>query len=268
MAHILLPTDFSDTSFKAAMFAFDLFGVAGNRYTLVHAYLKPAFDNALLPRIGASTKRDAVNGLQRFQRKCRKYAGKVYLASVASHDQLTDLLKDLDSDKGADMIVMGTQGEGNYGLVGSNTTAVVLGANLPVITVPSQWTSLPISRIMLAHDGGRMDRITLKPLIDLAKRTSAEVVLAHVRDNSIAFDKRADRTQVAELFAGIPHSFVTVQGDEVMKTIDGLARQGRTQLVAVIHRQKGFWEDLFHASKAKRMALHTTMPLLVLPERP
>ena len=64
---------------------------------------------------------------------------------------------------------------------------------------PSQWTSLPISRIMLAHDGGRMDRSTLKPLIDLAKRTSSEVVLAHVRDNTVAFDQRADRKQIAEL---------------------------------------------------------------------
>ena len=268
MAHILLPTDFSHTSLNAAMFAFDLFGVAGNRYTLLHTYLKPAFDNALLPRIGDGMEREAVNGLKRFERKCRQYAGKVYLARVASQKQITDLLNDLDSHKGADMIVMGTQGEGNYGLVGSNTNAVVLGANVPVITVPSQWTSLPISRIMLAHDGGRMDRKTLKPLIDLAKRTNAEVVLAHVRDNIVAYDKRADRKQIAEIFADVPHSFVTVQGDEVMTTIDGLARQGRIQLLAVIHRQKGFWEDLFHASKAKRMALHTTMPLLVLPERP
>lgn len=52
---------------------------------------------------------------------------------------------------------------------------------------------------MLAHDGGRMDSSTLKPLIDLAKRTSSEVVLAHVRDNIVAFDKRADRKQIAEL---------------------------------------------------------------------
>jgi len=109
--------------------------------------------------------------------------------------------------------------------------------------------------------------VLVQPLIELAKRTNAEVVLAHVRDNIPAFDKRADRKHVAELFDGVPHAFVTVQGDEVMKTMDDLARQGRIQLVAVIHRQKGFWEGLFHSSKAKRMALHTTVPMLVLPER-
>jgi nucleotide-binding universal stress UspA family protein len=122
-----------------------------------------------------------------------------------------------------------------------------MGECAPVITVPSQWVPTPITRIMLAYDGGKLDRFTLKPLIDLAKRTNAEVVLAHVRDNSVAFDKRADRKQVAELLVGIRHSFVTVQGDEVAKEINDLAKQGRIQLVAVIHRQKGFWESLFHS---------------------
>ena len=267
MLHILLPTDFSDTSFKAATFAIDLFGTEQAKYTAVHTYLKPAFDNVLLPRIGDSTRTEAVNGLRRFERKCRKYAGKMVLARKVSPSILTDVLNELVQKKGVDVIVMGTQGAGNYGLVGSNTTAVVLGASAPVITVPSQLVPAPVSRIMLAYDGGTLDRSTLNPLIELAKRNNAEVVLAHVRDNIPAFDKRADRKHVAELFDGVPHTFVTVQGDEVMKTMDDLARQGRIQLVAVIHRQKGFWEGLFHSSKAKRMALHTTVPLLVLPER-
>lgn len=268
MAHILLPTDFSDTSFKAATFAFDVYGTAGNKYTLVHSFLQPAFDNAMLPRIGDSMRIEAVNDLRRFERKCRKYAGKVLLARKASPFQLTDVLNELVEEKAADLIVMGTQGEGNYGLVGSNTTAVVRGAMAPVITVPSEWVPAPVGRIMLAYDGGSLDRYTLDPLIDVARRANAEVVLAHVRDNIVTFDTRVDRKQVAELLGGIPHKFVTVQGDEVSDTINDLARTGRIQLIAVIHRQRGFWEGLFHASKAKRMALHTTVPLLVLPERP
>lgn len=268
MAHIVLPTDFSDTSFKAAMFAFDLFGTDGNTFTLVHTYLKPAFDNALLPPIGDSTRRKAVNGLRRFEHGCRAHAGKAVLAKKASHLQLTDVLNALDQEKGIDMIVMGTQGEGNHGLVGRNTTAVVLGATAPVIAVPSQWSPVPVARIMLAHDGGSLDRFTPKPLIDLVKRTGAEVVLAHVRDTSMASDKRTDRTQANELFTDIAHSFVTVHATEVVKTIDELAQQGRIQLVAVIHRQLGSWEGLFHSSKAAQMALHTTVPMLVLPERP
>jgi nucleotide-binding universal stress UspA family protein len=267
MLHILIPTDLSDTSFKAATFAFDLFGTGHVRYTVVHTYLKTSFDNALLPGIGDSTKAEAVNGLRRFERRCRKYAGKMVLAQKASPSMLTDVLNELARKKGAHLIVMGTQGAGNYGRVGSNASAVVMGAIAPVITVPTQWVAARVSRIMLAYDGGKLTRSTVQPLIDLAKRTNAEVVLAHVRDKSAAFEKPADRKHAGELFDGVPIKFVTVQGDEVVKTIDDLARQGRIQLMAMIHRKKGFWKGLFHSSKAKRMALHTTMPLLVLPER-
>lgn len=268
MAHILLPTDLSTTSFKAATFAFDLFGTAGNRYTLVHSFLQPAFDNALLPAIGDRMRRDAENALRRVERRCRKHAGKVILARRATPYQLVDVLNELVEDKGGDLIVMGAQGEGGAGLVGSNTKAVVGGALAPVITVPHQWMPSPVSRILLAHDGGPLDRFTMGPLIDVAGRSGAEVVIAHVRSTIASFDTQVDRKQVAELLGAIPHSFVTVQGDAVAATINELASTGRVQLVAVVHRQRGFWEGLFHSSKATRMALHTSVPLLVMPERP
>jgi len=137
MTRILLPTDFSETSFKAATFAFDLLGTANTKYTLVHTYLKPMFDNALLPRIGNSTQREAVNGLRRFERRCRQYVGKAVIAKKASHFLLVDLLNDLDREKGADMIVMGTHGFSSVmGLImGSVATKVIHLATMPVLLV-------------------------------------------------------------------------------------------------------------------------------------
>ncbi len=41
MAHILLPTDFSDGSLNACAYALDLFGTDGNTFTLVHSYIDP-----------------------------------------------------------------------------------------------------------------------------------------------------------------------------------------------------------------------------------
>jgi len=265
MTNILLPTDGSDASFNAAVLAFDLFGTKDVRYTLVHTFLKPAFRNALLPAV--NTEAEAVNKLRRFERRCRKHAEGAVLAKRSSPYQLAEVLNELARDGKGDLIVMGTQGEGNYGLVGRNTSAVVLGAEIPVVTVPSMWEPKPIKRILLANDGARITRATAEPLIALARRTGAEIVLAHVRGNTVTFDERGDRKALSELFTDIRHSFVTVTGDDVSAEINELARQGRMQLVAVIHRKKSFWQGLFSSSKAKRMALHTTMPLMVLPER-
>ncbi len=262
MYRILLPTDNSDTSFNAARFAFALFGTEDSRYTLVHTFLKTAYRNALVPSM--DTEREAINKLRRFERRCRAHAPGVKLAKRKSSFQLVDALNDLAERDMGELIVIGTQGEGNYGLVGRNTTAVVMGAKVPVIAVPSEWKPTPLKRILLADDGGPMDQDTLAPLIVMAERAGAEVVIAHVRTNTAAFDVRGDRKKLSALFTGVRHSFVTVAGDEVTRTLDDLAREGRIQLVTVIHRRKSFWQRLFTASKAKRMALHTTTPLLVL----
>lgn len=261
MDHILLPTDGSDTSFNAARFAFTLFGTDRRRYTLVHTYLKPAYRNALLPAM--DTGREAANKLRRFERRCRKLAEGVKLAKRTSPSPLVEALNELAA-KGAGLVVMGTQGEGNYGLVGRNTASVVLGAQVPVIAVPSQWRPAPVKRILLASDGGPVDKAVLAPLLAIARHTGAEVVVAHVRDNVATFVERGDRLEMGRLLAGIRHSFVTVAGNDVTRTLDELAQQGRIQMVAVVHRRRNFWQRLFTSSKARRMALHTTTPLLVL----
>ncbi|MBP6311660.1 MAG: universal stress protein [Flavobacteriales bacterium] len=268
MATILLPTDFSDTALNAAKFAIELYGTEGNKFVLVHSFLKPSYDNVLLPGLGDIPQREAINRTRRVERILRKFAKNVSLGRKVSSIGLVKLLNDLDKRKGVEMVVMGTQGEGNFGLVGRNARSVVSDSTAPVITVPAQWSSQPVERIMLAYDGKELDRYTLKPLLDLAGRRNAEVVITHVRYTVPGLEVLPEREKVEGLFTGVKDSYLTVQGNDVIATIDELATNGRIQLVAVIHRQMGFWKGLFHASTAKRMALHTSLPMLVLPERP
>ena len=268
MTHILLPTDFSDTSFNASTFAFELFGTQDATYTLVHTYLQPAFQHVLLPRI-ADTKSVAMNGLRRAERHGRKIAaGKVRIAKVASYEPLYTVLNQLGERKEADLIVMGTQGEGNYGLVGRNTSAVVKETFLPVIAVPSEWRPEKIERILLADDGSELTAKTLAPLVDIAKRTGAFVDVVHVRDWDGTTDVRRRHALLNTLLRDVPHTWEEVIGDQLVGSINDQAQARHSQLVAVVRRQKSILDRIFRGSTSKRMALHTTEPLLVLRERP
>jgi nucleotide-binding universal stress UspA family protein len=267
MVHILLPTDFSAAAFNAIQFAIDLYGTRNVRYTLVNTYLQQAFDHALLPDLSVGMRHASEKGLRAVERKCRKYATGISVAKYSTAEHLPAALNHLCTKKRADLIVMGTQGEGNYGFVGSNTKAVVLGSTAPVITVPSFWTARPISRILLAHDGNDIDRGTLEPLERLALRANSHVVVTHVRDNIATFEKPMDRKTMTAALGRIPHSFLTVQGDAVVSTLNDLASKDKAQLVAMVHRQRGFWQKLFHTSKTKNMAMHTELPVLVLRQK-
>lgn len=266
MKNILLPTDFSDTSMRAAIFALDLFGTEGVQYTLLNTYLKPAYRNALIP-LTVDTERSSRNGLRRMERRCRQHAGTVYIALRSSFEQLVQAVNDLDAAKPIDLVVMGTQGEGNYGRVGRNTSSVVTSALPPVIAVPAQWEPAPIAHILFADDGQAIPRASLDPLLAIARRTGAHITVLYV--GSTANDPRTKEQlrKLSSSFSGIPHSFTTVEDHAVTDAMERAVVEKDIQLVAVLRRKRSFWERIFQSSTSKRMALHTTVPLLVLREK-
>ena len=59
MAHVLLPTDFSDASMHAAEYAVSLFGRSGNYYTVFHAYTEVDVYDPLLAMATAELIKEA-----------------------------------------------------------------------------------------------------------------------------------------------------------------------------------------------------------------
>lgn len=260
MKHILLPTDFSDASFNAATFALGLFGTKDVEYTFLNVYLKLAYRNALIPP-GQDTERASRNGLRRMVRRFRMLAGKAHVAQRSSFSLLANAMNELDAAKPVDLVVMGTQGEGNYGLVGRNTGAAVSSAALPVIAVPALWVPVKLDRILFADDGLEDTAFSLKPLLEIARITGAHVTMLHVDQGS---DTAGQRAKLKVLLNGIPHTFKSVQGDEVIRVLERTVADEGIDLVAVVRRRRSFWHRLFQGSTSKRMALHTTVPLLVM----
>lgn len=264
MFQILLPTDFSDTAQQAAHFAMDLYGTDGVRYTLVNHYPLQAYADPLLPNLTPLALQDSQRGLRRAERLLRKRTAGVYLGKVSTPTALPEALNAIAANKGADLVVMGTQGKDSNRLVGRIASTVIKRADLPVITVPARWEPKAIKRILLPLDSGAVDTATLLPLIDLAKRCGAEVMVAHVRTNAVGFAKGLDHASIGEALRDVKHRYITVHGADVVETVNELMEGDRFQLVAMVHRKRGFLTGLFHISTTKQMALHTKLPLLVL----
>lgn len=257
MRHVLLPTDFGDTSYKAALFALQVYGTHDVQYTLLNTYLKPAYRHALVA-LDADPELDSITGLRRIEQRMRRQAGRIQVAVRNSNEPLVEAIADLHRAKAVDVVVMGTQGEGRYGPVGRNTAAVVTGVHLPVIAVPGQWEAAPIKDIVLADDGQPVDPRALQPLLEIAARCGAHVHVVHVGGED-------HPGHVAKaLLAGLPHSMATVSGEDVGAALDAYAADHAAQLVAVVHRQRSFLQRIFQGSTSKRMAVHTTVPMLVL----
>ena len=266
MKHILLPTDLSACALNAAAFAFDLFGTSDTKYTLLHAYYAVGFNDPFLPEVPAAIQRSSQEELEEFSKRCLalRPGERPNLTRVVSFGALTGVVRDTCTAEDVDMIVMGTRGKSGASLFGSTTSELVKHALVPVIAVPDQWKSRPLRKILFADDHGEMDGQIVAPMMQLAVRTGATVTMAHVRRELLVEAGGEDLRAKENPLAGVPHSFVTVADDHVPEALDKLAIEGDMDMIAIIRRDLGVLDSLLHRSMARKMALHTHLPLLVM----
>ena len=272
MAHVLLPTDLSDNALNAATYAVRLFGDEGHTFTLLHVLSPSMSMEGVDVATDLQLARIAAEGLTAFSTKLSKaLAGmKPSLATVIEHGVLSTVVKRFRDDANAPaLVVMGTQGATGIEevLIGSNTADVIKHSGLPVLAVPHECTYTSPRRILLAEDTGPIEKNTLKPLLDIARWSQGEVTIVRVLNEGASEDTDANDSPYDVLLGAIPHTHQYLHGDDVQGTINALADQGDTDLIAIVHRQRGIFDGLFHRSTSARMVMHTHVPLLVLHQR-
>lgn len=266
MAHILLPTDFSDGSLNACAYALDLFSSAHNTFTLVHSYMDPVPGYAAMVDMSSAHYAASVEGLADFAERVRKLKGgaDAMVTTVVVYGTLASTLSTVCKEKGADIIVMGTQGATGTTLFGSNAGAVAKTSTVPVLIVPKDARFKGLRHILLADDHQGVEPLAMRQLVTLARQFSADITIAHVlRDEAEEPDPRVVADYDSTL-AEVRHSYTSTSGDDVALALSNVAEQDDMDLVAVLHRHTGILESLFHGSVAKHLAMHTRIPLLVL----
>jgi nucleotide-binding universal stress UspA family protein len=266
MAHILLPTDFSHHALNACAYALDLYGSEGNVFTLVHSYVDPVAGYADVVEMGSAFYAASVEGLALFTERFRSLPGgaDAQVFSAVEYGPLAKALQRLCTSKGADLIVMGTTGAAGFSLFGSNAADVAKASAVPVLIVPKDAHYQGLQHILLADDMRGVEPEAMRSLVTLALNTGAHITIAHVLRNEA---QRPDAMFLAEfddILADVPYTYTEVRDDDVAQALSTTAERQNMDLVAVLHRHTGLLDSLFHASVAKQLAMHSSIPLLVL----
>lgn len=267
MAHVLIATDMSANALNAAIYGIRLYGTEGNRFTLLNTFRSPPTSTDL-PVMPDPTAQLSVEGLESFAGQLLEQLPEPTpdLATISAYGALSQVLQEMcEGPEPPDLVVMGTHGTSGLErlLMGSTTASVIRNVALPVLAVPAAASYQDPERIVLADDGGPVERGTLKVLLDIARWSRSEVMIVHVvpegRDAEETFGGEYDK-----LLGAIPHTFHSVSGDDVLVALNDLANQRDTDLAVVVHRHRGRIEQLFHRSVSTELALHTHTPLLIL----
>jgi nucleotide-binding universal stress UspA family protein len=173
----------------------------------------------------------------------------------------------------SNVVVMGTQGVTGLAelLLGTTTVGVIKNVKSPVIAVPATAKLQEPKHIVLAIDAqGVENRREIVPLVDIAQAHAATiaVVNVHVPAAEVVLEDDSPTEFVLDHYLeDVTHSYHSIEGVYVEDKIAQFAKRRRADMIALIHRDRGFWRNLFHSSMTSRLAYHSDTPLFILKDK-
>ena len=271
MKKILFPTDFSEDSRNALAYAVEMAkAMKADSIHIIYILLPEttaAFDYA--PPV-ASLMEARLNMLKEFvlRQEDKLQPAPVQFTREVLVGFAADEIKNASEDY--DLLIMGTTGESNMleNIFGKVSASVARGARCPVLLIP------PASRFHLpksmtyAIDGQKIQANTLNKLATFNRAWGAHIHFVHVKEkneqSSISFGEDWIRSATEQGLSSISYDVVEVEDGSVSTGITHFTESTKSDIVIFTTKKRSFWDNIFHRSKTRHMALGTHHPLLVL----
>ncbi len=271
MKKILFPTDFSAASLNAFTYALELADSLGAEIITLHVYQLPVMDyDGVPPYLLETYNVFELGNFENFKGQVpvlrnlaiEKGLEHITISNILLEGDLVYNILNTAKTENIDLIVMSTKGASGLEEVFMGTVAakILTSAEAVVLAVPETAVFSPIKKIGYALQFSEEDRVALRKVIDTAKAIGAAVECVHVDTP----DDKAKEVVVAdfELLFQNDTTFHVVEGNDVESAITDFAASNNIDVLAMLSHRRGFFESLFHHSRAKKMAYHTKMPLL------
>ncbi len=281
MKNVLLPTDFSDNAWNATKYAIELFKDEECVFHLLNTYT-PAIANSrfMATSLSSGQLEDGVHGNS--ERGLKNVLNKIdktkknprhSFKTISSFSLLVDEIKEIVEKERIDLIVTGTKGASGLDEVfmGSNTVRIIKSIkNSPVLAIPQYFEYKKPSEIAFATDFNRFySQSELQPMIDLAHAFKATIRIVHVQYEIKALTEiqQFNLNMLRKYLSECEHFLHTVSElNSVSKTLEVFAEELDIHLLAMLNFHHSYMEKMTREPVVKRLAFHTQIPLLVIPE--
>lgn len=281
MKTILIPVDFTDISQNAVDYGTELIKISKGKMILFHSYALPTTDISspydiisavpvLVPQ--DEIEKDCIESLNELKNKIQAGHGAIEIECICRMGFPVDEIHNVAKEFKADLIIMGIRKVGflSEKFFGTTTTSVVNESECPVLVIPESIKFKEISKIAFACDFGELkNEFFLKSVKFLAQLFDSHIYLLNVilSDSVFPTEKQAaESLNLEQSLKGLDYSFNYIESDDIVDGVNDFADENQVDLVVMIPRSHSLIERLFHESYTKRMAFHTSKPLLTIHE--
>ncbi|KLT68795.1 MULTISPECIES: universal stress protein [Flavobacterium] len=276
MKKILFPTDFSEAATNAFVHALEFAKIVNAELILLHTFEIPVYDSQFFPEnyaaIYSSVELAKFEMFKNEIPKLRAIAEERKLGNIVIKHRLMDgdllynLKNAVEEDK-VDFVIMGTSGASDWTkfFLGSNTSSVISGVEVPVLCVPVDAKFKKIKVIGFTTRYREKDKKELKKVLEIAKKTDAKVKSLYVRTSSSDVPEATVKEWEKE-FANENVEFLVLPSDEVKETILDFVLYKEVDILSMITHKRSFFESLFDSSFTKKLSKQVPVPVLVMHE--
>ncbi|RNC87750.1 MAG: universal stress protein [Winogradskyella sp.] len=271
--NILLPTDFSDNAWSAAVYALKLYADEECTFYFLHSSKIKAsamsnITNRLLRVMTENAKRDLAE-LKEMAEKANTNASHNFETILSSED-LHDSIKRTIAQFNIDLVVMGTKGatKAKEILFGSNTVNVFKKIKeCPVLVVPDEYDFETPKQIVFPTDFNRFYGEELISLKRLAELHNSKIKILHINEeNNLSDIQNYNFSMLKAYLEDYPHTFHWMP-DYAKKSqaINEFIEELGINILAIINYKHSFIENIIKEPVLKKIGFHPTVPFLVIP---
>ncbi|GJM33420.1 MAG: hypothetical protein DHS20C18_24210 [Saprospiraceae bacterium] len=280
MKNILFPTDFSDTSLNAFVYALRIAKKWKAKITTLHVYQRPEIRGAAhMPNVMEAfynsidlyefeNYRDAIPPLHKIA-EAEKLDNLEINHILEEGDHTVKTILKVAQKEDAALIVLGTTGahalKGIF--MGSVAGEVLENAHCPVLAIPAKGSfDGKIDNIAFTVNFKPEEQIGLQKVINFADFFNAKIHCVHVDLAHVeGFSKRLDSLKTT-----FQHQknieFHLLEGTNLQHALSNYLTEHHIDVLAMVTHKRSWFQELFNYSKTKSMTYHTTTPILAIPE--
>ncbi len=275
MKTILVPTDFSDASRNASIYAAEFAKIMQCEVVLYHTYLVPiviASDMPTTIMMNPEVLRQETLALLRKEADTvGEITGTKLLYEATEGDAVTEIIE-IERNNKPDLIIMGMKESGPVSeyIIGSIATDVIRQSLTPVLIIPIQAKFKQFKKIVFATDYSlSTDTHLLEPIKEFCKIFYSKLFILNVVKELelIGVEKEVSRMRIQNYFEDLEHQHYYLEDDDIIHGLNNFIDEYGVDVIAMLPHRHNLFSRIFKEGSTKKMAFHTHIPLLTMPSR-
>ncbi len=280
MKKIVLTTDFSENSWNAIFTALKLYATIKCEFYIVHAYGPTALNlmgSKSQQRLGviydslSKYAEQELEGILKYLEVNHQNPNHSFTA-ISKPKALEEALALVVTKYDIDLLITGTQGAtgAKEVFLGSNAVKIINSIKkIPVLAVPTGFNFQKLDTVLFATDFmtsfKKNELFFVKELASLWN-AKLEVIYVAVTFN-LNDEQNANKAILEERLQGLNYLFKEVPFDMgVSNSIDAYTTGRDAAILGIIRHHHTFWEKVIGEPIVKKIAFHSAIPVLFLPQ--